>query len=156
MELGGRNRRIKQPLTKIKIDNKHEVTTTSTHKFLGVLLDNELWFQKHAALAIAKGEWWVSEVNLKKLSKVMKGMHGMFTRRLFYSVTALSMLYAADVWCTQPARRLGTKTARGMGVAIRKMESIQRKAALQVTRALRTTPSDPLLPMLTCFPSGFI
>jgi len=55
-ELGGRNRCIKQPLTKIKINNEHEVTTTSTHKFLGVLLDNELQFQKHAALAIAKGE----------------------------------------------------------------------------------------------------
>ena len=31
-----------------------------------------------------------------------------------------------------------------MGAAIRKMESIQRKAALQATRALRTTPSDLL------------
>jgi len=138
-ELGGRNRRVKQPPTKIKIDNEHEVTTTPTHKFLGVLLDNELRFQKHAALAIAKGERWVSEV--KKLSK---GMHRMLTRRLFYSVAAPSMLYAADVWCTQPAKRSGTKIARGMGAAIRKMESIQRKVALQATGALRTTPSDLL------------
>jgi len=71
-------------------------------------------------------------------------MHGTFTRRLFYSVAAPSMLYAADVWCTQPAKRTGTKAARGMGAAIRKMESIQRKAALQATGVLRTTPSDLL------------
>ena len=45
-------------------------------------------------------------------------MHGTFTRRLFYSVAAPSMLYAADVWCTQPAKRTGTKAARGMGAAI--------------------------------------
>ena len=152
-EPGGRNRCIKQPPTKIKIDNKHKVTTTSTHKFLGVLLDDELQFQKHAALAIAKGEQWVSEV--KKLSKVMKGMHGMYVRRLFYSVAAPSMLYTADVWCTQPARRPGTKTARGMGVAIQKMESVQRKAALQATGALRTTPSDLLFAHADMLPLRF-
>ena len=45
-------------------------------------------------------------------------MHGAFMRRLFYSVTTLSMLYAADIWCTQPAKRTGTKAARGMGAAI--------------------------------------
>ena len=116
--------------------------TTTTHKFLGVLLDDELRFQKHAALAIAKGERWAAEV--KKLSKVTKGMHRRFMRRLFYSVAAPSMLYAADVWCTQPAKRTGTKIARGMGAVIRKMESVQRKAALQTTGALRTTPSDLL------------
>ena len=121
---------------RIKFDDKHKVTTVTTHKFLGVLLDNKLRFQKHAAYAIAKGEWWVSEV--KKLSKVTRGMHGTFMRRLFYSIAAPSMLYTADVWCTQPAKRMGTKAARGIGVAIRKMESIQRKAVL------RTTPSDLL------------
>ena len=141
-EPGGRKRHIKQPPTRIKFDDEHEVTTISTHKFLGVLLDDELCFQKHAAYAIVKGERWVSEV--KKLSKVMRGMHGTFTRRLFYSVAAPSMLYAADIWCTQPVKRMGAKAARGMGAAIRKIESIQRKAALQATGALRTTPSDLL------------
>ena len=142
VEPGGRRRHIKQPPMRIKFDDEHEVTTVMTHKFLGVLLDNELRFQKHATYAIAKGEWWVSKV--KKLSKVMRGMHGTFTRRLFYSVAAPSMLYAANVWCTQPAKRTGMKAARGMGAAIRKIESIQRKAVLKTTGALRTTPSDLL------------
>ena len=149
-EPGGRVRRVKQPPTKIKIDNEHEVTTTSTHKFLGVLLDDELRFQKHAAYAIAKGERWAAQV--KKLSKVTKGMHGTYARRLFYSVAAPSMLYAADVWCTQPAKRTGAKTARGMGAAIRKMESVQRKAALQATGALRTSPSDLLFAHADMYP----
>ena len=116
IEPGGRKRHIKQPPTRIKFDDEHEVTTISTHKFLGVLLDDELHFQKHAAYAIAKGEQWVSEV--KKLLKVMRGMHGTFTRRLFYSVAAPSMLYAVDIWCTQPVKRMGAKAARGMGAAI--------------------------------------
>ena len=142
IEPGGRKRHAKQPPTLIKIDDEHEVTTTSTHKFLGVLLDDELRFQKHAAYAIGKGEKWVAQV--RGLSKVTRGMHGAHSRRLFYSVALPSMLYAADVWCTQPAKGTGTKRARGMGAAIRKMESVQRKAALQATGALRTTPSDLL------------
>ena len=106
MEPGGRKRHIKQPPTRIKFNDEREVTTVSTHKFLGVLLDDELHFQKHA---IVKGERWVSKV--KKLSKVMRGMHGTFMRRLFYSITAPSMLYAVDIWCTQPAKRTGVKAA---------------------------------------------
>ena len=142
IEPGGRKRHAKQPPMLIKIDDEHEVTTTSTHKFLGVLLDDELRFQKHATYAIGKGEKWVAQV--RGLSKVTRGMHGAHSRRLFYSVALSSMLYAADVWCTQPAKGTGTKRARGMGAAIRKMKSVQRKAALQATGALRTTPSDLL------------
>jgi len=40
--LNRRKKRVKQPLTKIRIDNTHEVTTVSSHKFLGVILDDEL------------------------------------------------------------------------------------------------------------------
>ena len=142
MEPGGRKRRIKQPPTRIRIDNEHKVMTTSTHKFLGVLLDDELRFQKHAVHALGKGEQWTSQV--KHLSKVMKGMRGMHTWQLYYSVALLSMLYAVDVWCTQSLERKGRKAKRGMWAAIRKLESVQRKAALQTTGALRTTLSDLL------------
>jgi len=96
-EPGGRKKRIKQPPTKIKIDDEHEVTTTPTHKFLGVLLDDELRFHKHAAYAIGKGERWMSQV--RRLSKVTKGMHGTYARRLFYSVA----LPACYTWWTYGA-----------------------------------------------------
>ena len=85
----GRKKRTKQPPTKIRIDDEHEVTTTSSHKFLGVILDDELWFQKHAAYALGKGERWISQI--KRLAKVTKGMHGAHARRLYYSVAIPSM-----------------------------------------------------------------
>jgi ribonuclease HI len=138
----GRKRRIKTPPTKIQIDDEHEVTTTTSHKFLGVLLDDELRFQKHAAYAIGKGERWISQV--RRLSKVARGMHGTFARKLYYSVAIPSMLYAADVWCPQTQNTSGSRKKNGMKAAIRKMETIQRKAALKSTGALRTTPSDLL------------
>ena len=141
-DANGRTRRTKPPPTRIQIDDEHEVTTTTSHKFLGVILDDELRFQKHAAYAIAKGEQWTSQV--KRLSKVTRGMRGAFARRLFYNVAIPSMLYAADVWCSQAAHPAYPRKKGTMKAAIRKMEAVQRKAALQATGALRTTPSDLL------------
>ena len=69
-----RKRHIKHPLTKIQINNEHKLMTTTSHKFLGVILDDELWFQKHAAYPLSKGKQWISQI--KRLSKVTKGMHG--------------------------------------------------------------------------------
>ena len=138
----GRKRRIKHSPTRIQINDEHEVTTTSSHKFLSIILNDELWFQKHTAYALRKGERWISQI--KRLSKVTKEMHGAHTRRLYYSVTIPSMLYAVDVWCPQPANSLNSRRKGGMRAAIQKMETVQRKATLLVTGALRTTPSDLL------------
>ena len=66
----------------------------------------------------------------------------MHAQRLYYSITLPSMLDAVDIWCTQSLGRKGGKAKRGMWVVIRKLESVQRKAVLQMTGALRTTPSD--------------
>jgi len=71
-------------------------------------------------------------------------MCGAFARRLFYSITIPSMLYAADVWCSQAANPAYSRKKGTMKAAIRKMEAVQRKAALQATGVLRTTPSDLL------------
>ncbi|KAF8954633.1 hypothetical protein BDZ97DRAFT_1676236, partial [Flammula alnicola] len=98
----------------------------------------------HAAYAVGKGTKCANQI--KRLSKNSKGMQGAFARRMFYGVTAASMLYAADVWCAPPRGRRGRngRIKEGTTAAIRKMETVQRKAALQVTGALRTTPTDLL------------
>jgi hypothetical protein len=71
-------------------------------------------------------------------------MHGMHGRTMYNAVALPSMLYAADVWCLPPMKIGGGKKTRGMGGAIAKLETMQRKAAIQATGALRTTPSDML------------
>jgi hypothetical protein len=138
----GRKKQTKQPPTRIRIDDEHEVTMTSSHKFPGIILDDKLHFQKHAAYALGKGERWISQV--KRLAKVMKGMHRAHAQRLYYSVAIPSMLYAADVWCPQPVISLNTRKKEGMKAAIWKMEAVQRKATLLATAGLRTTPTDLL------------
>jgi len=138
----GGNKRVKQPPMTIHIDEQHTVTTVRAYKFLGVLLDDELRFKEHAAYALGKGTKWVGQV--KRLSKMAKGMHGQHMRTLYQAVALPSMLYAADIWCTPPMKIGGGRVTRGMGTAIAKMEMVQRKAALQMTGTLRTTPSDLL------------
>lgn len=52
----GRKRHVKHPPTRIQINNEHEVMTMSSHKFLSVILDDKLQFQKHAAYTLRKGK----------------------------------------------------------------------------------------------------
>src|ERR1700678_2804795 len=73
-----------------------------------------------------------------------RGTKGRFIKRLYYTVGLAKMLYAADVWCTSPLERSNTKSRTS--AFITKMERVQRQVALRITGALRTTPSDLLLP----------
>jgi hypothetical protein len=99
---GGGNKKVKQHPVMIQIDDQHTVTTVRTYKFLGVLLDDELRFKEHAAYALAKGTKWAGQI--KRMSKMSRGMHGQHARALYYAVALPSMLYAADVWCTPPMK----------------------------------------------------
>lgn len=66
------------------LDGEHTVTTTDSHRFLGVLMDSELRFKKHAAYATGKGAKRLTQV--QRLSKVATGMRGDLARRIYDSV----------------------------------------------------------------------
>jgi len=106
-------------------------------------MDQELCFKEQAAHALAKGMKWVSQ--FKRMAKIAKGMKGEFMRAMLYGVALPSMLYAADIWCVPPVTRSSGRQTRGTKGFIGRMERVQRQAALQITGALRTTPTDLLL-----------
>src|SRR5271156_4247386 len=133
-------KRIKQPPVIIRLDEQHQITTAPSQKYLGVVVDSELRFKEQAVYAIGKGTKWTNQVH--RITRTAKGIKGGLARRLYYSVAVASMLYAADVWCAPSFRRVGSNRA-GSGV-VSKLDSIQRKVAIQATGALRTTPSDLL------------
>jgi len=135
-------RTTRQGPTRIVLNDNHTITTVNSHKFLGVILDRELRFKEHAAYATGKGTKWVLQT--RRLAKMAKGMEGEFTRRLFYAVAAKRMLYAADVWCSIGVDGSGKETTRGMDGVIKKLESVQHQAAIQITGALKDTPTDLL------------
>ena len=73
-----------------------------------------------------------------------KGMHGDFARQLYYTVAAKSMLYAVDVWGSIGVGGDGKDRTWGIGGVLKKLESVQRQAAIQSTGALQSTPSNLL------------
>ena len=136
-------KRIKQPPITIKLDDRHHITTAPTQKYLGVIIDSELRFKEHAAYAIGKGTKWTNQV--RRLTKAAKGIRGGLARRMYYGAAVASMLYAVDVWCAPSHKKgRGGSVGNGMSGVVKKLESIQRKAAIQATGSLKTTPSDAL------------
>src|SRR6202522_577188 len=132
-------KRVKHPPITIKLDVGSHITTSSTQKYLGVIMDSELCFKEQAAAAIGKGSRWANRAGC--LAKVAKGVKGSLARRIYYGAVVASMLYAVDVWGAPPIKKRGEGLRTG---TVRKLESMQRRAAAQATGGLRTTPTDLL------------
>jgi len=118
------------------------IKSAPMHKFLGVLLNNELHWKAHAAYAIAKGAKY--SVLLRQLSATSWGVPAKLICQLYLLVAISKIMYAAAIWLhpsfTHPSDR---RLCGSKGLA-RKIRSSQRTAALAITGAMRTTPTDSL------------
>jgi len=132
-------KRIRQPPVTIKLDAHHHITTSTTQKYLGVIVDNELRFREQAAAAVGKGTKWVKQT--KRLARRVTGIKGGLARRVYYGAAIASTLYAVDVWGAPVFRGRGEGITAGV---VKKLDSVQRMAATQATGGLRTTPTDLL------------
>lgn len=74
------------------------IRPSPTHKFLGVILDQELRWKEHVAYAIVKGTAYA--LQLRRLSSTASGMPMKLAHQLYQAVAIPKMLYAADVWFT--------------------------------------------------------
>jgi ribonuclease HI len=120
----------------IKI-GQHVVKPTPTHKFLGLIMDQELRFKEHVNYALKKGEAYISQY--KRLTRPTKGVTAKHMRTYYLTVAVPKLLYAADVFLT-PA----TGRSKGTKGSVNKLARIQRQAALDITGALKTTANDTL------------
>jgi len=122
-----------------------KVLAVTTHKFLGVILDQELCWRTHLHYALQKGTKWVSQYC--QLSKLLKGVSPKFMRWFYISVAMPKMLYAADLFLIP-----GSSVGKGMRGFTDKLAKIQRQAALHATRALKTAPMDTVDACADLFP----
>lgn len=74
-------------------------------KYLGVIVDNQLLFQEHIALAIAKGEKWTQA--MKRMSRGSKGVPPHLVHKLYVNAAVPSFLYTADIFLTDCRARCG-------------------------------------------------
>ena len=120
----------------------HEVRPRDSAKFLGVIVDRWLNWKEHTAAAIAKGEKWLNQFG--RLARMNKGINAMFVRRLYLTIAIPRLLYGADIYLS-PYRRHKQVAPQPMptyNIAImRQLATVQRRAAILITGAMKTTAS---------------
>lgn len=136
----GKTRRVTRP--SLTLGNT-VIKPVSTHKYLGVLMDDELRWKEQAEYATAKATKWV--MMLRRIGRPSTGLNTKLLRQLYLSVAVPKMTYAIDVWWT-PVRPPppGKKQHLGSVGFTKRLEGVQRMATLAITGALRTTATDVL------------
>ncbi|KAI5703571.1 hypothetical protein M8J75_013476 [Diaphorina citri] len=111
--------------------NGAEIPLSDNVKYLGVILDRRLSFKQHVDYVTKK-----AMARVEALQKIMPRQGGAtyMRRKLLNSVVESTILYASPVW----SRAVEVKCY------VKKMVSVQRRMALSITRAYRTTSTVAL------------
>jgi ribonuclease HI len=118
------------------------ILPTEHHRFLGLIVDQELTWKHHVGYTIAKGTEYV--LQLCRLSHPANGIPAKLMRRLYLTVAVPKFTYGADIWFRPIYNDNSVKLQRGsIGVA-GKLAKIQRIAAICITGAMKTTATDIL------------
>ena len=127
------------PAKHVPITVTGQITQPSkSHKFLGIIINEELCFKEQLASAVAKGTKYT--LAFCRLAKPSLGIKNRFTHLLFNSVVIPKMLYGVDVWGAKMVVEMGKRAGRkGQGCLL---ERVLRMHALTVTSAMRTTTTD--------------
>jgi hypothetical protein len=105
-----------------------------TATFLGAIIDRELRWKEQGDKMVAKGQAWIAQI--QRITRMMKGASPGLIRRLYIAV-------AIPVFSMHLVS--GTRTGQVGGTAlVRRLITVQRKAAMVVTGAMRTTVTDTL------------
>ena len=113
-----------------------------SHKFLRVMMDQELCWQHQASYTVVKASKWI--LAFCRLARPASGLQAKLMRQLYSTVAIPKLTYMADMWFTPVHKREGhARSSRSVGVT-RKISSLQRLVALAITGALRTMATDVL------------
>jgi ribonuclease HI len=116
------------------------VPPADTYKYLGVTIHKKLsWTPQHSAV-LAKA---VTSTNLfRRLIRASRGLSLKNAKLVYSAVTIPKITYACDVWYTPPHRTSTGRRLKGSVGISKKLNSIQRQAAIAISGALRTTAGD--------------
>ena len=127
------------------------ISPKASHKFLGVMLNQDLLWHQQADYAIGKASKWI--MAYRRLARVATGVNLWLMRQLYMAVTIPKMMYTIEVWLTPLQQQDGAKKCTGSVGMVNRLASLQRVAALAITGAMHTTATDvidlhaDLLPM---------
>ena len=113
-----------------------------SHKFLGVILNQELRWQEQASYSLGKGTEYT--MLMRRISGVSWGIPSKLTRQLYQAVVIPRVMYAASVWLRPTHNRSLDTPLRGSTGIARKVGRTQHSAAMTILGAMRTSPLDSL------------
>jgi hypothetical protein len=120
--------------------NGTQIKEVENVKYLGVLIDAQLRWNAQSQQAISNATKWL--LQLRRLTSPNTGVKAKLMRQLYLSVAVPKMSYGLDVWYTPPTKPIGATRNQGSVTALKGLTKAQRIAALAITGALRTTPTD--------------
>ena len=118
------------------------IEPTSSAKYLGITLDQNLNWGPQLAQVRGKGSKWTAQI--RRLTRPSWGLTPRGARKIYVSVALPRVLYGLDVWCMPLHGRSKGGHRKGSVNVVKKLATVQRAGALAVTGGLRTTPSDTL------------
>ncbi|KAJ3749322.1 hypothetical protein DFH05DRAFT_1375842, partial [Lentinula detonsa] len=106
------------------------IPVKSVLKLLGLLFDQELRFKEQSAVAVAKGQAWISQ--FRRLSRTTGGAAANHMREWYIAMLMSGMLYGADVFLS-PQHHPGAASGDRSVPVVSRLASIQRQVALMIT-----------------------
>ena len=148
------------PLTLTHLDTNgpttHRLTAKPYTKLLGVLLNSKLtWKAQHEKVREKAIKWMAT---FKQFTKAASGIHMRDARKLYNAVAVPKISYAADLWFRTKSSHKTDKnrTDTGPHMITKRLEAIQRNAAISITRALQTAPGDATIVHANLTPIGIL
>ena len=121
---------------------------------MGVILDSKLaWKAQHERVREKAVKWTAA---FKRFTRAASGIRMNEVRKLYNAVAVPKITYAADMWF-RPKKSRGAdrnRTDSGPRLLTKRLESIQRNAAISITGALRTSPGDSTIVHANLTPLG--
>ena len=107
------------------------IKPSPTHKYLGIIFNQELWWREQMEHAAAKAAKWT--LQFCRLTRPSTGIRPKFMRQLYCAVAIPRFTYAADVWYAPVSHGAqSTRATRSVG-AMKQLESIQHIAVTAIS-----------------------
>ena len=141
------------PVKRVPVTIAGRVTKlVKSHKFLGIIIDKEMWFKEQLASTVTKGTKYT--LTCHHLAKPSLGIKNKFTHLLFNSIVVPKMLYRVDVWGEKMVAEMGKRAGRkGQGQVL---ERVLWTHAITSSGAMRTTATDAAVAHANLTPMPFI
>lgn len=148
-----KGKKLRETAPKLELQGTR-IKVAQEYKYLGVLVDPELRWTAQGNRVIEKAKNWVNM--FKRMATSGDGINSHVMRHLYRSVGIPQITYAADVWYTPPKVKPGGKRACGSQQVLKRLQSVQRKAALAITGCLQSTAGDVLNVQAAITPIEFL